>query len=141
MKFLLKIGIVAIISILGYNYFFGDTAEKEQARTIVNKVGDLGKSVKDLISDEKDKFDEGKYDKAVKQVGGLIASIREKASKIDVKEELEKLEKRKKQIEDLLGVMKNSEEEVSEEKREELDGELNNLYKLLEDLVEREKIE
>ena len=58
MKSLIKLALVALVLILGYNYFYGDEAEQQQAEKIVGKVKDLGSDIKSLVMNEREKYDE-----------------------------------------------------------------------------------
>ena len=73
MKTLIKIALIAIVAVLGYNYFYGNETEQAQAEKIVGKVKDLGADIKSLVVAEKEKYDEGKYDKAVSKFSELIS--------------------------------------------------------------------
>ncbi len=127
MKTLLKIALIAIVAVLGYNYFYGDEKEQEQAERIVGKVKDLGSDLKALVLNEKEKYNEGKYDKTVEKFNDLISSVKEKISSID----LEKLEKRKDGIEESLKKLKKKTEDVTEEETKNIESEM---QELLEDI-------
>jgi small-conductance mechanosensitive channel len=83
LKSLLKLALLLIVGILVYNFFFGTPEEKEQSRMIFTEVKDLTKSAVQLIKDEKEKFDEGKYDEAVDKIGGLIDDLKGKAEQLE----------------------------------------------------------
>jgi hypothetical protein len=72
---LLKLGLLLLVCVLGYNYFFGTEAEKEQSERIFGKVKDVGKDAWALLGTEKEKYKEGKYDGAVDKVGNTVESI------------------------------------------------------------------
>jgi len=83
----IKIGVLLVIGIVGYNSMFGTPEEKEKAKNTISKakeagkvIGgallDLGKDGVALLKEEREKFREGKYDKAVEEVGGLISKIK-----------------------------------------------------------------
>lgn len=74
-KSLLKIGLLLLVCVLGYNYFFGTEAEKEQSERIFGKVKDVGKDAWALLKTEKEKYREGKYDGAVDKVGNTVESL------------------------------------------------------------------
>ncbi len=80
MKSLIKIAVIAIIAILSYNYFFGTESEKQQSQEIVNEVKELGQSLKELVVTEKEKFDEGKYDKLVQKVESVLKDVKKNLS-------------------------------------------------------------
>lgn len=72
---LLKLGLVLLVAVLGYNYFFGTAEEKEQSREIVNKVRDVGRDAWGLLKSEKAKLNDGKYDGAVDKVGNTVSKV------------------------------------------------------------------
>lgn len=78
-KSLIKLAFFLVVGILVYNYFFGTPEEKQQSREIFSEVRDLTRSAFNLLKSEKAKFDDGKYDDAVDQVGGLLENLRGKA--------------------------------------------------------------
>ncbi|GJM36172.1 MAG: hypothetical protein DHS20C18_51730 [Saprospiraceae bacterium] len=88
---LLKLGAILIVGILIYNYFFGSPEEKTQSKEIFHKVGELGKAGINLLKTEKGKFDEGKYDEALDNIGGLFQKLKKKAEDINDSELLDKL--------------------------------------------------
>ena len=84
-KHVLKLGALLLVGILGYNYFFGTATEKETSQKIFGQVKEVAVSVKNLVKQEKNKFDAGKYDKALHKLGGAYKGIREKLGGIDKK--------------------------------------------------------
>ncbi len=76
---LIKFALLAVVAILGYNYFFGSTAEKENSRKIFGEVNVLFGSVKDLVRSEREKYDAGKYDNAVNKVDDILGKLRSEA--------------------------------------------------------------
>lgn len=104
-RFLLKVAALLVVGILGYNYFLGDDTEKAQSREIVGKAVDLGKDAWNLLQNEKDKFDEGKYDDAVEKLQGLYGELRQTASRLKdsgALERLSELESKRKELADQL---------------------------------------
>ncbi len=96
-KHVLKLGALLLIGILGYNYFFGTATEKANSQKIFGQVKEVAVSVKNLVKNEKTKFDAGKYDKALQKLGGAYKGIREKLGGIDKKllDRIEHLDDRK----------------------------------------------
>jgi hypothetical protein len=81
-KSLLKLGVVLLIAVIGYNYFFGTAEEKEQSREIIGKVRDVGRDAWGLLKSEKAKLDEGKYDGALDKVGSTLEGVGELLGKL-----------------------------------------------------------
>lgn len=81
--FLIKIAVLIIIGILGYNYFFGSAEEKAQSTKVFGQVKDVAVSVGELAKSEKEKFDTGKYDTAIEKLGSAYKKAREGAQDLD----------------------------------------------------------
>lgn len=75
---IIKVVLLLVVGVIGYNYFFGTAEEKESAQRIVGQVKQLTQSVADLLKSEKEKFDEGKYDAAISQLKSALNTIHEK---------------------------------------------------------------
>ena len=108
MRSLIHLIIVAVIAIIGYNYFYGTVEEKAQSKEIVDSVADsskkIFKSVGGLLKSEKEKFDNGKYDEAMGDLKNVFANLKQKASTEGsaIKEELAELDlQREKLAEDI----------------------------------------
>ena len=79
---LIKLAAMLVIVVLVYNYFFGNTTEKEQSRKIFGETKQLFQSVTGLVREEKDKYDAGKYDKALDRIGNINDDLAAKAKTI-----------------------------------------------------------
>jgi hypothetical protein len=95
--FLIKLAVLAVIAILGYNYFFGSADEKAQSTKVFGQVKDVAVSVGELAKSEKVKYDAGKYDAALDKLAGAYKAAREGAQKMDASllKRIGELEKRK----------------------------------------------
>ncbi|MCO6460047.1 MAG: hypothetical protein J5I59_01480 [Saprospiraceae bacterium] len=131
-KLLIKIAIPIIIGILIYNYFFGTSEEKETSKIVFQKTKDLTVSVYDMLKSEKDKFDEGKYDKAIDKLNDVLNAAKSNEGQYSgqQKDELKNLEKEKKQLQDEINQTKKLSKDEADKKSESLD-------KKLLDLVDR----
>lgn len=103
-KSLLKLLVVLVIGILIYNLFLGTDEEKQGAKKIVGEVKDVGVAVGDLLKSEKQKFDKGKYDKAIDKVGNMLSELKRNANEFDKKyvKRIDELEAKRKQLKDEL---------------------------------------
>ncbi len=85
-KSVLKLGVLLLIGILGYNYFLGNPEEKAKSKEIIGKTVDFGKDIGKagvgLIKEEYQKFKNGKYDKALDKVGNLLKDAKQKGGEI-----------------------------------------------------------
>lgn len=120
-KNILKIGVLLVIGLLGYNYFFGDTTEKAQSREIVGKVGDLGKDAWALLKSERQKMKDGKYDDALDKLDGLYQSLKGKAQDIQDSDVLDRISELSKRREELEAQLQDSGNELSRDARRKLD--------------------
>ncbi len=98
---LIKIGLIVLACIVGYNYFFGTDEERDQSRKIFGQMKGLAGSAVSLIRAEKDKFNHGKYDQALDKLGTVYRGLRDKAKYLDEKVlgRLDNLEQRKQALE------------------------------------------
>ena len=138
MNSLIKLGLLLVVGILVYNYFFGDEAEKAQSREIFEKVGDLGKAGINLLKSEKAKFDEGKYDDALDKIGSLFDKVRDKAEDLNDSEllrDISRLEKKRQDLKDRID--ETNPEEYSEETKDSLKREWKQLMEESEDVMKR----
>jgi len=128
---LLKYGILLIGGILVYNFYLGDESEKESSRKIFTEIKDVGKEVGNLVKSEKEKFDKGKYDGALKKVKGVYDNLKEKAQYLDEKyiSKLDDLDERRKDLENRL-------EDVTDDTTDEGKKQGKKLKKDLEDLLD-----
>lgn len=99
-KSLLKLLAVLVLGILIYNLVLGTESEKEGAKKIFGEMKDVGVAVKDLLKTEKEKFDKGKYDKAVDKIGDMLSGLKRTAKDIDEKylDRIERLEKKQREL-------------------------------------------
>lgn len=129
----IKIGVLLVVGIVGYNYFLGTPEEKVKAKNTISKAKEAGKVIggalldlgKDgfaLLKEEREKFREGKYDKAVEKVSGLISSIKDKAEGVggEMLDRVNDLEKQRDSITEQVEKAKESVGEMSEEQKEKL---------------------
>lgn len=100
-RFLITVIFFVLVGILVYNRFFGTDTEKEQAKEIFRKTGDLVEDTWNLLRSEKEKLDAGKYDRALEQLGHAYQSLRQGAKYLDenVLRRLGELERRKANLE------------------------------------------
>jgi chromosome segregation ATPase len=113
-KSLVRIGLLLLVGILIYNFFFGNAAEKAQSRHIFGEVKSLVGSVANLVKSEKGKFDAGKYNGIFDKLDGAFGSLRKNADRLDAKllADLDQLEKRKAELESDLGSINQGDREL-----------------------------
>jgi len=80
-KLAFKLAIFLAIFLIGYNFFFGSPEERENSKAIVGQVKDLGGSVFGLLSSEKTKFQNGKYNGAFEQISDRLVAAKDYASR------------------------------------------------------------
>lgn len=91
MKYLIRLGLLLLVVVLGYNYFFGDAQEKAQSKEIFHQVGQLGKASWALLKSEKSKLDDGKYDSTLDKVDNIYQGLRSHARSENDTESLQRL--------------------------------------------------
>lgn len=106
----LKLLAILVVGILIYNLFLGTDEEKQGAKKIVGEVKDVGVAVKDLLKSEKEKFDKGKYDKAIDKIGNMLTDLRRNAKEFDEKyiDRIEDLERKRRQLKDELDAIEDA---------------------------------
>ena len=99
-KNLLFLIIIILAVVVGYMYFFGKGEDRERAESVVNETKELGKSVADFIKRQKDRYDDGEFDRLLNRIARTIDKVRSKGSEItkEDNEELKELEKEHRQI-------------------------------------------
>lgn len=130
-KFLIKIGLLAVVGVLTYNYFFGTAAEKQQSANVFGMVKDLGSSIGDLVKSETEKFDQGKYDQVLSKVTSAFDALKSQDSQTGggMSNELAQLEGEKSALQSLLAqATKGGAEKVSKQ-------DVNKLYMDLQGLL------
>jgi hypothetical protein len=99
---LLKLGLVAVVCIVIYNFFFGTTTEKDQSKRIFKGVGSVFTEVRSLVQSERGKFDAGKYDAALGKMQDILGNLRNHASDnkdVNLQRQIAQLEQRKAKLE------------------------------------------
>jgi len=150
---MLKFGFFLLIGVLGYNYFFGSTEEKESSQRIFQEFKVLGTMVKNLVVSEKQKFDTGKYDVALSKINSIYIDLQEKAQRTDnvqLIDKLKDLSTKKQNLENQLSDLKDQQsientkislkekqkiEKSTKEKQESLRTNLDDLLKETEQLI------
>jgi DNA-binding transcriptional MerR regulator len=98
---LIRLGLLAVVCIVCYNYFFGNTDEKAQSKRIFKGVGSVFSEVRGLVRSERDKFDAGKYDAALGKMQDVIGKLRTHASTTNdanLQKQVAQLEQRKEDL-------------------------------------------
>lgn len=129
----IKLGVLLFIGVLCYNYFLGTPEEKAKAKDTIGKIKeggkvvggvllDIGKDGVALLKEEREKFREGKYDKAVEEVGGLISKIKDQVEGVggEMLDRVNDLEKQQEAIAKQVDQAKESAGELSQEEKQKL---------------------
>ncbi|HUR30506.1 MAG TPA: hypothetical protein VMZ69_03685 [Saprospiraceae bacterium] len=100
MKSIISIILFALVLIVGYMYFFGKGEDKERATEVVNETKELGRAVGDFIKRQKEKYDDGDFDRLIDKINDNLEKIKSKKSDnpVEQKDELKELEKELKQV-------------------------------------------
>jgi hypothetical protein len=124
MKNILFLAILLIAGVVGYMYFFGKGEDKEKATEIVTETRELGRSVGEFLKRQKEKYDDGEFDRLLDKIGNTIEKLKSKRDKNTPEEnqELRELEKELRQIDT---------DQLTEEKKQELQRLIDDLEKEL----------
>lgn len=133
-KFLIKIALVGVVALLGYNFFLGTDEEKEQVKDMFRQVGDLGKSVGGFVMSEKEKFNDGKYSDALDSIENVFNDLKQRATDAGegATKKLEELKEERASLEAQYERVKNT---ASDEEIKVLYDKMKGLYKKTEDLT------
>ncbi len=112
--------ILLLAGYVGYMYFFGKGEDQAKAEIIVNETKDLGKAVGEFLSKQKDKYDDGEFDRLIDKVSKSLEKLKSGSGEKteEVNDNLHDLQKELKQIDP---------EKLNEENRKALE-------KLIEDV-------
>jgi len=104
------------------------------SQKIFGQVKEVAVSVKDLVKQEKNKFDAGKYDKALQKLGTAYKGIREKLGGIDKRllDRIEHLDDRKAELQKEIREVEKS---GDVDKQNELQGKLTKLVEDTEKVI------
>lgn len=143
LKTILQIVVVIVIFVLVYNFFFGTSEEKANAKEIFQEVKDVGVAVKDLLKSEKEKFDAGKYDNAIQKMRSLINNLEDNAREVapEYVDRIKELEQKRQDLEGQLDDAKNTVDDVQEKakKVEELNKDMDQLMQETEQIIQEIK--
>ncbi len=133
---LIKWGAILVLGILIYNYFLGSPEEKETSKKIFGEAKELVVSVKSLLKSEKEKFDAGKYDKALDKIGAVYDKLKDVASTLKPEDlnRLNELEQQREELQKLVDDM-SGQDSTSEEDASRVQNELEQLMKETQDLL------
>lgn len=142
MRNLLKLIFFAAIGLIAYNYYYGNEVEKARSEKVIDGVKDVFVSIKDLAIAEKEKFDAGKYDKALEKIGHVFQDFKDRSAELgdDLKDRLADLEDEKQELEERIDEKK----KVglwTEEEKEKTKEEFRDLIKKSEELFQEIKEE
>jgi len=92
--------ILLLAGYVGYMYFFGKGEDKAKAEIIVRETRDLGKAVGDFLGKQKEKYDDGEFDKLIDKVSSSLENLKSTSGTKDeeVKNDLRSLQKELRQI-------------------------------------------
>ncbi len=140
MKSLIRLAIIIVLGIIGYNYFYGTVEEKAQSKEIVDEVGSAGKkifkSVGNLLKSEKTKYENGKYDEAMGDLKQVFGKLKERANTegSDIKQELKELDKRREKLEKDI---QSDDVKTNEDKKKKLKDEFEKISEAAKILIEK----
>ena len=92
--------ILILAAYVGYMYFFGKGEDKADAQAIVNETKDLGRAVGDFLKDQKEKYDDGEFDRLIDKVSDNLQKLKSgtQENSTEAKDELRKLLKELKEV-------------------------------------------
>ena len=138
---LIKYGLLLVVGVVCYNYFLGTPEEQAHSKKIFQEVRGVGKEIGSLLKSEKQKFDKGKYDGALKKVKGVYDVLKDKAQYLDEKymSKLDDLDHRRKDLEKRLDDVSDDTSDDAKKTRNELKKDINNLLDETQNLIQNLK--
>ena len=126
MKNLLFLFILLLAGIVGYMYFFGKGEDRETAKSVVNETKELGRAVGDFLKRQKEKYDDGEFDKLLDKINNTIEKLKSKKTEPteDETRELRELENELRRVD---------KEKLNEENKEKLRRLIEELEKEIEE--------
>lgn len=79
-KTIIKLGLIALVALIGYNYFFGNVEERESSAKIIEGVKGVGKSVADAAKSGAEKLSERKLDRIIDDMSLALERVKNAAS-------------------------------------------------------------
>ena len=100
MKSLIFLALMVLAVLVGYTYFFGKGEDKERAREIVSETRDLGRSIGDFLKRQKEKYDDGEFDRLLDKLSTTLNKLKTNKSEstTEEKQELRTLEQELRQV-------------------------------------------
>lgn len=140
MRNFLKLAFFAVVGLISYNYYYGNDIEKARSEKVIDGVKDVFGAVKDLAVAEKEKFDEGKYDKVLDKIGNVFEDVKERSADLgdDLKDRLANLEDEKIELKERIKEKKR-EGLWTEEEKEKTKEDFRDLIQKSEDLFQEIK--
>jgi flagellar basal body-associated protein FliL len=119
---------------VAYMYFFGKGEDKSSAESIVRETRDVVNSVGDFLKHQKDKYDDGEFDRMIEKVEKSIHKLKSTSSENqdEVKKTLRELELELKKIDP---------EKLSEENKKQLKKIQDELNEELNEIISRRDAE
>ena len=134
-KTLIKVALVLIVAVIGYNYFLGDAEEKASSRKIVNEVKDLGKSMGGVIKSEAEKFREGKLNRVMAKMNAVMSNLdAQSTDNPELRKDLKELIKERESIQGELNKI-SAEDDTGKAERKEIAKKIDALEKKFNQLI------
>ena len=94
MRRLIFLALIILAGFVAYTYYFGKGEDKERAENIVRETKDLTRSVGEFIKKQKDRYDDGEFDRLFDRIGNTIKNLRNKKTENqeEVNQDLKELE-------------------------------------------------
>ncbi|MCB0685997.1 MAG: hypothetical protein KDC53_05715 [Saprospiraceae bacterium] len=115
MRSLIKLALLIIVGVLVYNYFWGSESEKATSEKVFRQVKEVGKSIGELMKNERQKFKDGKYDEAFDKLGDAYDKLKGKVEEENNQEDKDLLQKLEKQKEELQREKEKIEQELEKD--------------------------
>ena len=135
---LISLVILVVVALMGYNMFFGTEEDKARGQAVAKETKELVGSIVGFLKAEKQNYDSGKYEDAMKKLNKAFKNISSKAQEIggNLPERVKELEEKKDQLDRLIEVNKNSKVAEPIKQNEKIEDEMSDILKELQDIAE-----
>jgi chromosome segregation ATPase len=116
---LAQLAVIMLVIWVGYNYFFGNDAQKEQAKGVTSQVGAGIIALKDFAVANKDQLQLENLREGAGKVGVVLKDLGAKAKEMDenYRSKYEEMKSRKQQLDDLLAKIDERSRDAKEKKQ------------------------
>ena len=141
---LIKLAVILIVTWVGYNYFFGNETQKQEAKAVTSEVGAGIISLKNFVVANKDQLQLNNLRESATKVGAVLKDLGARAKEMDAtyRAQYEEMKTRKQQLDDILVKIDDRSRDAKAKKQqisEEMDKLINDMERMNTHLEEKQQ--